>query len=270
MREITVAVVQMAPDLSDVQANLRRMSDFIEEITSRQQTDLVVFPELATTGYENGSRFTDLAEYLHGPTVGFLAQRARAHSVHVAFGMPTKERVESILFDTAVLISPDGEVIGDYRKVHLRGEERLSFRPGFRYKVFDTAFGAAGLIVGWDLAFPEAARSLALDGAELVCVLANWEEPHVEEWRSLILARAYENACYIAAANRVGQEATYNFFGQSMIVGPRGELHASVDTEQEGYAVARIDLDQVRRTREEFQLMQARQPMTYRAIVRKY
>jgi predicted amidohydrolase len=270
MREVTIAVVQMHPHLADVQENLVQMSHFIEEICLRQKTDLIVFPELATTGYECGVRFTDLAERVPGPTVNLIAQQAREFSTHVAFGLVAKKRVESILYNAAVLVGPDGELAGEVHKVHLRGEERLAFRPGYRYPVLETGFGQVGLLLGWDLAFPEAARSLVLDGAELLCVLANWEQPHSEEWRSYVRARAYENAVFVAAANRVGEEYTYAFLGGSMIVGPRGALLAAVEEEGEGYAVARIHLDEVRTVREEFQFLQCRQPGTYRAVVRKY
>lgn len=127
-----------------------------------------------------------------------------------------------------------------------------------------------GLTLGWDLAFPEMARSLALDGAELLCVCANWERPHLEEWRTYTLARAHENAMFVAAANRIGEEPSYTFFGNSMIVGPRGEVYAALDEEIEGYIVAKIDLDNIRHIREETQLFQCRQPQTYRAVVKKY
>lgn len=270
MREVTIAVVQMHPRLADVQANLERMSEFIETICLRQKTDLIVFPELVTTGYECGVQFTDLAERDSGPSVNYIAQRAAEFSTHIVFGMALKEKVESVLYDAAVLIGSDGDVIGDYRKVHLQDEERLAFRPGYRYRTQECAFGEIGIVLGWDLAFPETARSLVLGGADVLCVLANWKQPHVDEWRTYLLARAYENAVFVAAANRVGEELTYNFCGQSMVVGPRGEIHAVVDEPEEGYGVARVDLDQVRDVREEFQFIQARQPRTYRAVVRKY
>ena len=270
MREVTIAVVQMQPRLGDVQANLTRMAEFIEEICLRQKTDLIIFPELVTTGYEAGVQFTELAERSGGPIVHYIAQRASEFNTHIAFGMALKEKVESILYDAAILLGPDGEFIGDYRKVHLQDEERLAFRAGYRYPVFECGFGNVGLIIGWDLAFPETARCVTLDGAELLCVLANWKDPHVDEWRTYLLARAYENAFFVAGANRVGEEYTYSFVGQSMIVGPRGEVHALVDEPAEGYGIARVDLDQVRATREELQLIQARQPTTYRNIVRKY
>ena len=278
MREVTVAAVQMRPVLNEMEENLVRMADYIAKICGSQKVDIIVFPELITTGYECGVRFTDLAQRVPGASVNVLAQRAAEFGVYVAFGMPAKEKVESILFNSAVLIGPDGELVGDYRKVHLKGEERMTFRAGFRYPIFETNFGNIGLLLGYDLAFPEAARTLALDGAEMILVCANWEKPRNEEWRTYVMARAFENSCFIVAANRVGEDVTYSFIGDSMIVGPRGQTLASLVGEidpktnepAEGYALARIDLYDVRRNREEFQTLQNREPDTYKALVRKY
>lgn len=270
MREITVAAVQMLPKLAEQPDNVARMGEWLDKVCSEQRVDIVVFPELATTGYECGVQFTDFAERVPGPTVNLIAERAASYSTHVIFGMVAKERVESILYDAAVLIGPDGEVIGRYHKTHLRGEERLAFRPGFRYNVWDLEFGSVGVVLGWDLAFPEVARSLALEGAELICVPANWENPNADEWRTYMLSRAYENAVFMAGANRVGEEPTYQFFGDSMVVGPRGRLYGRVEGGQEGYVVARIDLDEVRQFREDLQIFQCRQPSSYRAVVKRY
>jgi predicted amidohydrolase len=187
----------------------------------------------------------------------------------------------------------------------------MAFREGFRIPVFETEIGTLGLLLGWDLAFPEVARSLVLDGAELLCVMANWETSQIEEWQTYVRARAFENTAYVAAANRVGEDITLNFGGESMIVGPRGKIYASLSEEKaeekktavekaaengqspaegaapaavaakpaeavktpqprEGYCVARIDLDEVRRCREEHQTLQARQPSVYRTLVRRY
>ncbi len=270
MPEITVATVQMQPVLGQMEDNLVKMGEMIRRIASEQPVDLIVFPELATTGYEVGPRFPQMAQLVPGPAANILGQRAADYGVHVAFGMVTKEKVESIIYNSAVLIGPDGEVIGQYHKVHLRGEERMAFRAGYRLVPFETDFGMVGLIVGWDLAFPEVARGLVLEGAQVLAVLANWEEPHEAEWRTFLLARAYENAVYVAAANRIGAEPSYTFFGQSGIVGPRGRIYATVDEPVEGYAVAKIDLDELRRVREESQILQCREPAAYRSIVKKY
>lgn len=270
MREITIALAQTAPVLNDNEENLRRMIAAIQRICSEQPVDLIVFPELAVSGYECGLNFTRLAERVTGHAVTYLAGKAAEFSVHLAFGLPIKERVESILYNAAVLIGPDGELLGDYRKLHLRGEERLAFRPGYRLPVFDTQFGPIGVMIGWDLAFPEVARCLTLDGAELVLVPAAWEVAGAEEWRAYTVARACENGVFIAAANRVGEEPSYSFGGESVLIGPRGQTHTRLAEAIEGYAVATIDLDEVRRVREESQLLQCRQPAAYRALVRKY
>lgn len=322
MREITVATVQMKPGLGDVEDNLVKMSDLVSRIASQQKVDLILFPELVTSGYELGVKFTQVAQVVPGPTVNLLAQRAQQLGVYIGFGMVAKERVESIIYDSAVLIGPDGELIGEYRKTHLKGEERMAFREGYKLPVFETEFGVVGLMLGWDLAFPEVSRSLVLDGAELLCVLGSWEKDDTDEWQTLLKARAYENAVFVAGANRVGEDVTLTFGGNSMIVGPRGKVYASLPGEEivepapekvlvaaaentpngsdgngaasaekskdgkvkikeakekrpaarplEGFCAARIDLDEVRKYREERQTLQSRQPTAYRAIVRKY
>lgn len=277
MPEISVAVVQMYPQLGKVEDNLVAMGKFIDQICTEQKVDLIVFPELATTGYELGVRFTDVAQRPSGHAVNMIAQRAADYSTHIVFGLVTKEKVESTIYNAAILVGPDGEMLGEYRKLHLPAEERLAFRAGYRLPVFETTFGLVGILLGWDLAFPEAARSLSLEGAELLCVCANWGHSpaqnramFVEEWRTFNQARASENAMYVVASNRIGEEYSYQFLGDSMVIGPRGEIYASIDEQIEGYAVATIDLDAVRKTREELQLIQCRVPSAYRAIVRKY
>ncbi len=339
MREITVATVQMKPELGNSENNLVKMSDFVSKIASQQKVDLIIFPELVTSGYELGVRFTEIAQRVPGPAINLMAQRAADAGVYIAFGLATKEKVESILYNSAVLVGPEGELLGVYNKIHLRGEERMAFREGFRMPVIDTGeIGKIGLILGWDLAFPEVARSLTLEGAELLCVLGNWETAHVDEWKTYNRARAYENALFVAAANRVGEDVTMSFGGESMIVGPRGRVYAALETDAEprleqlkmpepevkkapqpaavaavapaggaggtasapvaadsrdapkpepekkpepkkaievrkaaeGYCVARIDLDEVRKYREEFQTLQLRQPTVYKQLVKRY
>jgi len=173
------------------------------------------------------------------------------------------------------LLGPDGALVGQYHKVHLKPEERPIFRGGFRFPVFETNFGLVGVMLGWDLAFPEAARSLALDGAELIVVPANWEAQSIEEWQTYLRARALENSMFVAGVNRIGDEYTYAFGGESAVIAPRGEKVASVrrddnDRPKEAYAIAKIDLDDVKKYREELQTMQSRQPAVYRAVVRNY
>jgi predicted amidohydrolase len=276
MREVTIAVVQMKPVLGEPEENLVKMSEQISKIASTQKVDLIVFPELISSGSELGLRFTELAQRIPGPTVNLIAQRANDYGVYIAFGMVSKEKVESVLYNSAVLVGPDGELVETYNKIHLRGEERMAFREGFKLAVAETDIGNIGLMLGYDLAYPEVARALALEGADIVCAMANWEASNVDEWKTYLRARAYENSFYVAGANRVGEDVTLTFGGQSMIIGPRGDIFGCVDdidekgAPKDGHAVAKVDLDEVRKTREEYQFIQTRQPAVYRSIVRKY
>lgn len=276
MAKVTVAVVQTQPKLGDLDANLYQMADTVERICSQEDTDLIVFPELATTGVENGVGFNRLAERVPGHQFNVLATKAADFSTHIVFGLPTKEKVESIFYNAAVVIGPDGDLMGEYRKIHLKGEEKLSFRPGYRFSVFDTAFGTLGVMIGWDLAFPEAARVQVLQGAEILCVPAAYEEPYVDEWRAFCVSRAAENGAFLLAANRIGEEPSRQYFGESMIVAPDGEVLSSLRQPEEdappspGYAFATIETDAVRRYREEMQIIMSRSPASYGPIVKKY
>jgi predicted amidohydrolase len=152
----------------------------------------------------------------------------------------------------------------------LLGEERQVYRNGFRFATVDAEWGRFGLSIGHDLAFPETARSLTLDGAEIVVVSGNWEKNRQDAWRAHLISRACENSIFLAAANRVGEEPTMRFGGDSLMVGPSGEVYTVLDEDIEGYAVATIDLDEVRKVREDRQLIQYREPLAYRNIVKKY
>jgi predicted amidohydrolase len=142
----------------------------------------------------------------------------------------------------------------------------------------ETEFGVLGIMLGWDLVFPEVARNLVLDGAEVLLMPAAWEARNVAIWRNLLVSRAYENEVFVAASNRIGQEPSYAFAGESAVLSPSGELLGTIAAPEEGeeegpvegYVVARLDLDEIRRRREESQIMLARQPAAYRSIVRKY
>ena len=275
MREIFIAIAQFHPRLGEPTANLDRMGDIIDHICAAQKVNLIVFPELATTGYECGVKFTELAEQVPGFTIEALGMRAQKYETYIAFGMVVKHKVESVVYDAAMLIAPDGTVAGQYHKVHLKPEERPIFRGGFKFPVLETSFGMVGLMLGWDMAFPEAARSMAIDGAELIIVPACWETQSIAEWKTYLLSRAYENSIFIAGANRIGDEYTYSFGGESAVIGPRGEVYAQVgrdenDRPKEAYALAKIDLDNVKKYREELQTMQSRQPSVYRSVVRNY
>nr|MCU0475768.1 acyltransferase [Anaerolineae bacterium] len=163
MREITIAAVQMKPVVGDLEANLNKMTELVTTIAANQRVDIIAFPEMITSGSELGVRYPELAQRVPGMVVNVLSQRASDFGVYVAFGMVTKERVESVLYNSAVLIGPDGDLVEVYNKLHLRGEERMVFREGFKMPVSETEIGTIGVMLGHDLAYPEVARCMALE-----------------------------------------------------------------------------------------------------------
>src|SRR5690606_13597677 len=164
MREITVATVQMKPALGEVEDNLVKMSEFVSKIATQQKVDLIVFPGVVTRGNQLELRFPEMSQRVPGSAVNLLAQPAADCGVYIVFGMVMKERVESILYNTAVLVGPDGDLVGTYNKMHLHGEERMAFREGFRLPVFGPEIGVVGLVMGWEVGLGGVAGSLGLGG----------------------------------------------------------------------------------------------------------
>ncbi len=122
MRALNIAVVQMKPELGKMEANVGRMSDWVQKIATTQPVDLIVFPELSVTGYEGGQRFSQMAQRVPGAVTNILGQHASEFGVYVLVGMAVKEKVETVLYNSAVLIGPDGAPAGEYRKLHLKAE----------------------------------------------------------------------------------------------------------------------------------------------------
>lgn len=262
MSAITVAAVQTAPVFGDVAGNVARALALVP-----QPCDLAVLPELFSTGYQFGSRAETraLAETVpDGPACARLRAFAAVRGTHVVAGLA--ERDSDRLFNSAVLFRPDGSW-GLYRKVHLFWEEKTLFDPGDRgFPVFAAAGATIGLMICFDWIFPEAARSLALAGADLLCHPANLVLPHCPD---AMITRSLENRVYTVTANRVGEEnrtgTPLRFIGLSQIVSPRGERLARLQASGEGAAVAVLDPATVdRRITPRNDLFADRRPDMYR------
>jgi predicted amidohydrolase len=269
----------MKPELACFEANVAKMEGFIDDIMrARAGTDLIVFPELATSGYEcTKDEFAALAEHIgvNGDARGSLARigaKCRQYGVHVVYGLPEADsRISGIYYNSMVLLGTDGSVLGSYRKVHPFDTEKQWCRPGSAIKTVDTPFGRVGMMICWDTAFPEVARAYALQGADLLIVATNWESPYADDWDLVTKARAFDNTLHLVSANRVGFDKTLGFFGHSNIVSPLGKVIASLDEEVEGIVHAEIDLGLTERLRREYYtLLKDRQPHCYGDLLREY
>lgn len=230
---VDVALVQYVPRPLDLAGNLQAMAATVREQAARRPTDLVVFPELSTTGYvppvrseEFRLRLTRETDSIPGRVTRVLGRAARESGTYVAVGC-TELGETGELYNSVVLLSSRGEMLGGYRKIHLWDEERTYFKAGSKSGVITTGLGRIGLSICYDSRFPELTRCQALAGAEiLVCVFAYTADPGApaDMLTHRAVTRAWENAVFYLAANRLGREAAGEFAGHSVAAGPFGEV----------------------------------------------
>ncbi|ALC14967.1 putative amidohydrolase [Desulfuromonas soudanensis] len=221
-RSITAASIQFHIAFGDVDANLSRALAGLRRV-SEKGSSLAVLPEMWSTGYD----YKNLAEQAEQtPRVIEALKGATAELGMVTVGsLPEKEG--DVIYNTAYVIDR-GAVVGTYRKLHLfstMGEDRF-LGAGDRTLVVPTSAGRLGIAICYDLRFPELFRKLALEGAEIICIPAEWPKPRQEHWRTLLRARAIENQLFIAATNCCGLQGKLDFFGMSLLISPRGEILA--------------------------------------------
>ena len=238
-----VACAQYAIREGDREYNLGRSLHFIRRAVERG-ADLVVLPELANSGCDLGSyaRALELAEeFSGGPTVRAWREQAESTGICVVGGL--LEREKDTLHNSAVLVAPG--VTGCYRKTHLWNKEKLLYEPGQELPVFDTPLGRIGVLICYDAWFPEAARTLALKGAQMLCVPSNAPDDWVPEEQRRggltmlnvhAIAHANANRLFVACANRIGD----GYLGRSCIVDPTGGVLALGGPTEEELVLAEV------------------------------
>jgi predicted amidohydrolase len=247
-QKFKVALAQINCKRGDKKANIQK----IEEYTARARqhdAELVIFPELSLTGYTIRDELYESAEHVPGPSTAAIEKIAKKHGAFIVFGMPElSDKTQATLYNTAVLVGPKG-FVGKYRKMHLPThsvfEEKRYFRPGYQAGVFDTELGKIGLIVCYDLFFPELSRLIRLEGARLiVCISAS---PAVRRtfFETLTAARAMENTAFLAYVNLVGIENGLQFWGGSRLIGPDGRVLAIAKYDDEDLVIGEVDYSDI-------------------------
>jgi len=240
-----VALAQMECVVGDKEANLTKMREMVCA-AKEEGAELVIFPELSLTGYVCRDLFYELAEPVPGPSTEKMAEVAKEEGVLIVFGLPERSHVSgSVLYNTAVLVGPEG-VLGSYRKMHLPThsvfEEKRYFRPGYGAGVFETRLGRIGMMICYDVFFPEVARLLRLKGAQLIVAISASPGVRRAYFETLLSARALENTVHLAYVNLVGREDGLHFWGGSRLIGPTGSIIARARYNEEDLVVAEVDL----------------------------
>ncbi|HPI98813.1 MAG TPA: carbon-nitrogen hydrolase family protein [Synergistales bacterium] len=228
MKDFVLAGCQMACKPMDVDFNVQKGVEWIPKAVNCGG-ELLVFPETITTGFNincTKEELWDMVDFAGGKITKPVQEAAKKHKVHVIW--PSYERGETrgVIYNSAFLIGPDGEIIGTYRKTHPWPGENIYgigwVEPGTEAVPFETELGTIGIIICYDGDFPDLSTTLAIRGAEVICRPAALLRSY-DHWWATNFARAYDNHVYLAAVNAVGPDIlnTY-YFGHSMIIQPNG------------------------------------------------
>ncbi|MFJ7730157.1 carbon-nitrogen hydrolase family protein [Neobacillus sp. NPDC097160] len=261
-----VAIAQLTTSVDKLD-NLKKAKNYIAKAKG-MGADFVILPELymALATPSSGILPVEVAEPLDGPFVTGLSEMARENEIYVVCGIfESKVDDDQRAYNTTVFIDRSGEVLQSYRKTHLYDafsyKESDTIVPGKnQYKVVETEFGKIGLMVCYEIRFPEIARQLALQEADILFIPAGWVAGTMKEdhWETLLRARAIENTVFVCASNQVGNI----FSGRSLMVDPMGVITAS-GGEEETLIMTDIELDRVHRVREKLPSVIHRKPEFY-------
>jgi N-carbamoylputrescine amidase len=282
---LRIALVQMSCE-AEPRRNLDKALARIEEAAARG-AKVVCLQELFRSRYfcqsEEAGNF-DLAEPVPGPSTEALSAVAAARKV-VVVGSLFERRAEGIYHNTAVVLDADGRLAGRYRKMHIPDDphyyEKFYFTPGdLDFTAHRTAHATVGALVCWDQWFPEAARLVALAGAQIVFypTAIGWERGEVETvrrrqreaWETVQRGHAIANGMFVAVVNRVGAEDSLEFWGSSFVVDPFGEVIARAGADEEEILVADCNLGLIEETRRNWPFLRDRRIDAYGDLLRRF
>ena len=292
MKEIKIGFLQQH-NVADPAVNIQRLAKGIADLAARG-AQLIVLQELHNSLYfcqvEDVNNF-DFAEPIPGPSTGFYGELAKQYGVVIVTSLFEK-RAPGLYHNTAVVIEKDGTIAGKYRKMHIPDDpayyEKFYFTPGdLGFHPINTSIGRLGVLVCWDQWYPEAARLMALQGAEILIYptaigyessdTPDEQERQREAWTTVMRGHAVANGLPVIAVNRVGHEPDpsgqtrgIEFWGSSFAVGPQGEIHYRASNDKEESIVIEVDMHHSEQVRRWWPFLRDRRIDSYQDITKRY
>ena len=284
MRQVTVSAIQMAMSENHKQ-NIELATELVKQAAKRG-ANIILLPELFMSKYfcqiENYDHFSMANPFENNPDLQYFQQLAK--SLNVVLPISYFERANQVFFNSIAIIDADGSILGQYRKMHIPTgdsyQEKFYFTPGDTpLQVFKTKFANLGVAICWDQWFPEVARILALEGAELLLYpTAIGSEPTLPidshpHWQHTMMGHAAANLTPLIAANRIGKE-TYGehhmtFYGTSFITNYDGSILQQMDRVKTGFIQQTFDLDAIDKMRYSWGVFRDRRPNMYHRLLKK-
>ena len=292
MRELKIGIIQQH-NIADTKNNMARLSKNIESL-ARDGAQLIILQELHNSLYfcqvEDVNNF-NLAEPIPGPSTDFYGKLAKENNVVIVTSLFEK-RTPGLYHNTAVVIEKNGTIAGKYRKMHIPDDpayyEKFYFTPGdIGFKPIETSIGKLGVLVCWDQWYPEAARLMALSGAELLIypTAIGYESSDSKEeqkrqreaWTTVMRGHAVANGIPVVAVNRVGYESDpskqtngIEFWGSSFVAGPQGEILYRASNNEEDCKILTIDLEHSEQVRRWWPFLRDRRIEDYTEITKRF
>lgn len=258
-----IAAAQLNVSPGETDTNTGKMLQYLEK-ASASGADVIVFPEMSDTGYDMPTILKTAQPWDRGP-VSALRAAAKRNAIAVIAGV--SERTSDGVYNGTAVIDKDGELIGSYRKTHLITAEPMLehhfLKAGDRLGRGDILGHKIGLMTCYDIRFPEVARTLSIEGAEILFIPSAFPLVRLPHWTSLLSARAIENQVFVVACNRVGHDAGVTFCGTSTILDPYGTVVASASDIHESLIIGELNFEMLSIVRSQIKVHQDRRPSLY-------
>ncbi len=260
--KMKVALYQGDIELGDVKKNSERVTAWMEQLSKEKSVNCVILPELWSSGYAY-DQLEQIASQ-EKQTKALLVELANTYKVHIIGGSIVTKR-ENKFYNTALVYNKEGALVNQYDKVHLVPmlNEPDFFAAGQEPPRLFTLDGLTiGIMICYDLRFPELARKLTLAGADVLVIPAEWPKARTAVWRTLLQARAIENQVYVIGVNRIGSDTQTAYGGHSVVIRPSGDVVEEA-TEDKGTIIAALKKKEVEQIREDIPLLKDRKPGLY-------
>lgn len=268
MNNFNMALIQMDCKFLDVSSNLHKAEQKVREAAGKG-AQFACLPEGFNTGYYcfEYEKMREVAEPIHGESITKMRYLAKELKIHIL--APIMLIVGTgIIENTAILIDDEGVILGSYSKTHLVGQEQLYLQRGRKYPIFNTKFGKIGIVICYDICFPETTRLLTLEGADLIICPAAWRDgSYFKDWLNKVSAvRALDNNIYVAVINRVGTMPNSPFCGCTQIIDPIGNVLGMCSSDKEEILYQDIDMRRVYQERMNNTVLIDRHPEDYSSL----
>ncbi|WZL74602.1 carbon-nitrogen family hydrolase [Clostridiaceae bacterium 35-E11] len=242
-----VSLIQMNIVFGNTEVNRTRVMEMIHK-AAKDKPDVIVLPEMWNTSFSLKDIHA-IADKEGEPTKTFICDLAKKYQINIVAGS-IADKYDEDIYNRLYVVDRGGNVIAHYDKVHLvrHAGEQEYIKPGVEATVFNIDGIKCGAVLCYDLRFPELARTMALKGAKVLFVPAQWFETRIDHWKTLTTARAIENQMYVVAVNRIGNEFQAIFPGNSMVIDPWGKIVAQAGNEEK-ILTAEMDINLVDRVR---------------------